>query len=165
MVATESGFVRRVYLEDVIIMSEQENHESSEIYKNTGPKEKPKDLRLLGALVRTAFASERTLMSWMRTSVSLLTFGFSIAKFFHYLEEQQGGTELSVGPKRLGLALICLGVLALVMAMIEHAHRLLKMQEKGLPKISQYLLPLGTAALFVVIGIVASFSVLFDWSF
>lgn len=138
---------------------------SPKIDKNTGPEEKSMDLRLLGALVRTAFASERSLMSWIRTSVSMLTFGFSIAQFFHYLEKQQGGALLSEGPRRLGLALVCLGVLALTLAMIEHVHRLRKMQEQGLPRVSQYLLPLGTGALFLVLGIAALLSLFFNWSF
>lgn len=127
--------------------------------------EAPMDLRLLGALVRTAFSSEQSLMSWTRTSVSLFTFGFSIAQFFHYLQEQQGGTQLSSGPRRLGLALICLGILALVLAMIEHVHRLWKMQEQGLPRISQYLLPFGTALALLAIGIAALMSVYYNWSF
>ena len=132
--------------------------------EDTAPVEVPEDLRLLGALVRTAFSSEQTLMSWMRTAVSLFTFGFSISQFFHYLDKQQGGAILSAGPRRLGLALICLGVLALALAMFEHLHRLRALQRLGMPKISQYLLPLGSAAIFLVIGIIALVSVFFSWS-
>ena len=149
-------------LEDVIVMSEKENAKSSLTNESTDVAKAPMDLRLLGALVRTAFSSEQTLMSWTRTSVSLLTFGFSITQFFHYLEQQQGGTQLSTGPRRLGLALICFGNLALVLAMVEHVHRLRTMQEQGLPRISQYLLPLGSAAALLAIGIAALISVLFN---
>jgi len=151
-------------LEDVIVMSEKENAQSSLTNESTDVAKAPMDLRLLGALVRTAFSSEQTLMSWTRTSVSLLTFGFSITQFFHYLEQQQGGTQLSAGPRRLGLALICFGILALVLAMVEHVHRLRTMQEQGLPRISQYLLPLGSAVALLAIGIVALISVYFNWS-
>ena len=122
------------------------------------------DLRLLGALVRTAFSSEQTLMSWMRTSVSLFTFGFSIAQFFHYLGDQQEGAQLSAGPRRLGLSLISLGILALVLAMVEHVHRLRTMQEHGLQRFTQYLLPLGSAVTLLVIGIVAFISIFMNWS-
>ena len=38
------------------------------------------------AVVRTAYSSERSLKAWMRTAVSLYTFGFAIAKFFDYVE-------------------------------------------------------------------------------
>ena len=44
-----------------------------------------KDLRVVAALVRTAFASEQTLMSWMRTSVSLFAFGIAIVQFFQFV--------------------------------------------------------------------------------
>lgn len=146
-------------------MSEKEEVQSPITRKKAKSAEAPMDLRLLGALVRTAFSSEQSLMSWTRTSVSLFTFGFSIAQFFHYLQEQQGGTQLSSGPRRLGLALICLGILALVLAMIEHVHRLWKMQEQELPRISQYLLPFGTALALLAIGIAALMSVYYNWSF
>ena len=146
-------------------MSEKEKPQSPITNENTDTEKGPMDLRLLGALVRTAFSSEQSLMSWTRTSVSLFTFGFSIAQFFHYLEEKEGVTQLSAGPRRLGLALICVGILALVLAMVEHVHRLRTMQEQGLPRISQYLLPLGSAVALLAIGIVALISVYFDWSF
>ena len=38
---------------------------------------------------RTRLAHERTLMAWVRTATSLLSFGFTIHKFFEYLRESQ----------------------------------------------------------------------------
>ena len=103
-------------------------------------------------------------MSWVRTSVSLFTFGFALTQFFHYLDQQPEGVPLSSGPRRLGLALICLGLLALLLAMVEHVHRLRTMQQQGLPKISRFLLPLGSAAALLAIGIGALVITLFNWS-
>jgi putative membrane protein len=151
-------------LEDLIVMIEKEKPQSPSTDEYKQVTKGPMDLRLLGALVRTGFSSEQSLMSWTRTSVSLITFGFSIAKFFYYLAEQQGGAQLSAGPRRLGLALIFVGILALVLAMVEHVHRLRVLQEQGLPKISRYLLPLGTALGLLAIGVVALISVYFNWS-
>lgn len=145
-------------------MSEKEKSQSTPTKEQAEELKTHMDLRLLGALVRTAFSSEQTLMSWMRTSVSLFTFGFSIAQFFHYLGDQQGGAQLSAGPRRLGLALIFLGILALVLAMVEHVYRLRTMQEQGLQRLTQYLLPLGSSAALLVIGILALLSVYFSWS-
>ena len=42
------------------------------------------------ALDRTLLAHDRTLMAWIRTAVSLISFGFTIYKFFQYPREQQG---------------------------------------------------------------------------
>ena len=145
-------------------MSEKEKSQSPIISENTAATKAPMDLRLLGALVRTAFSSEQSLMSWTRTSVSLFTFGFSIAQFFQYLAKQQGGSQISAGPRRMGIALTCVGILALVLAMIEHVHRLRILQAQGLPRISQYLLPLGSAVTLLVIGIVAFISIIMNWS-
>jgi len=119
---------------------------------------------LVGAQVRTALSSEQSLMSWIRTSVSLFTFGFSITQFFYYLEQRQEGAQFSAGPRRLGLALICLGIFALVLGMIEHAQRLRRLREQGLKSPSRYLLPVGSAMVLLAIGIAALISVLLNWS-
>jgi len=46
------------------------------------------------ALDRTNLAHERTLMAWVRTAVSLISFGFTIYKFFQYMREQQPGEPI-----------------------------------------------------------------------
>lgn len=145
-------------------MSEKEKSESKPSKEEVEDVKAPTDLRLVGALVRTAFSSEQTLMSWMRTSVSLFTFGFSISQFFNYLGEQQGGAQLSAGPRRLGIALISLGILALLLATVEHVHRLRKLEGQGLQRLKQYLLPFGSSAVLLAIGILALLSVYFNWS-
>lgn len=97
------------------------------------------------ALVRTRFSSERSLMSMMRTSVSLYTFGFSVTQFFG--SEGEG----AAGADRLGMILVCLGILVLVLAGAEHITRLRKMKRLGLPSISRLsLAACGTAALLAI---------------
>ena len=125
--------------------------------------ETPRDLRLPAALVRTALSSEQTLMSWVRTSLSLFTFGFSITQFFYYLEQQQQDSHFSAGPRRLGISLIGVGILVLVLAVVEHVQRLRKMREQGLPPDSGSFLPIGSAVAILAIGIVALVSVFLKW--
>lgn len=125
--------------------------------------ETPRDLRLPAALVRTALSSEQTLMSWVRTSLSLFAFGFSITQFFYYLEQQQEGSDFSSGPRRLGLALIGVGILVLVLAVVEHLQRLRTLKEQGLPTDSGSILPIGSAGAILAIGIVALVSVFLNW--
>ncbi len=127
-------------------------------------KQPPRDLRIPGALVRTAFSSEQSLMSWIRTCLSLFTFGFSITQFFQYLEEKEGVARLASGPRRLGLALVCVGILALLLAMIDHVWRIRKMKEEGLPPESASVLPIGSAMALLAIGIVAFMSIALRWS-
>jgi putative membrane protein len=131
---------------------------------NRAPAEtfEPRDLREPAALVRTALSSEQTLMSWVRTSLSLSTFGFSIAQFFQYLAGQSDA-ESSTSPRRLGLALICLGVGVLVTAVVEHVLRIRRLKERGLPADAGSFLPLGSAAVMLVIGLAALISVFLRW--
>jgi len=109
-------------------------------------------------------SSEQTLMSWTRTSVSLFTFGFTITQFFFYLENRQEGAQFSAGPRRLGIALICLGIFALVIGMIEHVIRLRRLKEQGLGSSSRYLLPVGSAMIVLAVGMAALLSILLNWS-
>ena len=132
--------------------------------EHTETAEAPRDLRLPGALVRTVLSSEQTLMSWVRTSVSLFTFGFSIAKFFQYLSLKQEDTELSAGPRRMGIALICVGLLMLLLAMADHVRMVRQMRRQGLPADSGSYLPLGSAVALLAIGLVALVSVFLKWT-
>jgi uncharacterized membrane protein YidH (DUF202 family) len=105
------------------------------------------------ALVRTAFASEQSLLAWIRTSVALFSCGFALSKFFAYMAGQQEGLHSSVGPHRLGIALAGAGVLVLVLAVIEHAQRLRRMGELGLPTVSWYSLPISMAVGVLAVGV------------
>ena len=106
-------------------------------------------------------------MAWIRTSVSLFTFGFSITKFFNYLENQQKGTQFSEGPYLLGLALICLGIFSLVPAAIQHVGRLKRAKELGIPIgmpiISRFSLPIWATVALIVIGFTTFIGILLNW--
>jgi putative membrane protein len=125
--------------------------------------EAPRDLRLPGALVRTALSSEQTLMSWVRTSLSMVTFGFSIAQFFYFLAERQDDADFTASPNRLGIALIGVGMLVLVLAMVEHLLRIRTLKSQGLPGDAGSFLPMGSAAALFAIAIIALISLFLGW--
>ncbi|MHC4089183.1 MAG: YidH family protein [Planctomycetota bacterium] len=106
------------------------------------------------ALIRTVYSSERSLMAWIRTSVSLYTFGFSISKFIDYLELQEKGIQFPAGFRRVGLVLIAMGIVALLFAMFDHLRRVQKMRQLGLPSTMRSFLPSGAATALVLTGIV-----------
>jgi inner membrane protein YidH len=116
------------------------------------------------ALVRTALSSQRSLMAWMRTSASLYTFGFSIAKFTDYLEQQGQGVESSDSTRLLGLMLIAMGIVTVVFAVFEHAMRIRRMRQLGLPEVSQSHRPTIAALALFVIGIVTLVGIALNWS-
>jgi putative membrane protein len=72
------------------------------------------------AVERSRLASERTLMAWIRTSLSMISFGFTIYKFFQYLGESATGSRIRPGPLNLGRVMVVLGVVLLVPAIIQH---------------------------------------------
>src|ERR1700758_502961 len=72
--------------------------------------------------VRTRLSLERTMMSWLRTAVSLIGFGFAIVQFFERLENMAGvqAAQHPSAAKYLGLALISSGILALVISIWQY---------------------------------------------
>jgi putative membrane protein len=72
--------------------------------------------------IRTRFSLERTMMSWIRTAVSLIGFGFAIVQFLERLQQMPGvrPAEHPEAPQYLGLALISCGILALVISIWQY---------------------------------------------
>ena len=74
------------------------------------------------AWLRTRASLERTMMSWIRTAVSLIGFGFTIVQFFERMQELPGVSPAHhpAAPRYLGLALIACGVIALAVSVWQY---------------------------------------------
>lgn len=72
--------------------------------------------------LRTRLSVERTMMSWLRTAVSLIGFGFAIVQFFERLQNMPGARPARhpMAPEILGLALIASGILALIISIWQY---------------------------------------------
>jgi putative membrane protein len=71
------------------------------------------------AILRTAMASDRTLMAWVRTSLSLLSFGFTIYKVLEGFVA--GGRAISPSlPRSAGLVLAVAGTLSILLGIAEY---------------------------------------------
>ena len=71
--------------------------------------------------LRTRLSIERTLMSWVRTGVSLIGFGFTIYQFFQKLQQATAPEAARPdAPRNFGLALIGAGVVCLLLALWQH---------------------------------------------
>lgn len=71
------------------------------------------------AIDRTRLAFERTTMAWVRTATSLITFGFSVYKFFQ-IEANKDVPGRIIGPREFALMMISIGIFALVIATVQH---------------------------------------------
>jgi len=110
------------------------------------------------AMDRTRLAHERTLLAWVRTATSLISFGFTIYKFFQYLREQKQLTsDRLFGPREFALMMIGFGLLALLFATLQHRRDMviLRTQYPGVP----YSLATVLAGLLSILGIIAFVSV------
>jgi putative membrane protein len=118
--------------------------------------------------IRTRFSLERTMMSWIRTAVSLIGFGFAIVQFFERLQQMPGvrPTEHPRASQYLGLALIACGVLSLVISIWQYLWAIRYLWGESFAPIAGMTREgiqspvLAIAVLLVCIGLFAFFAVL-----
>jgi putative membrane protein len=112
------------------------------------------------ALENTRLAYERTLMAWIRTSISLISFGFTIYKFFQYVQESQPEQIRHMrSPRVIGMFMISTGIFTLLLATLEHWHsrKMLREQYAGM----QVSLAAIVAALISTLGLMALIATIF----
>jgi putative membrane protein len=84
------------------------------------------------ALERTRMAADRTLMGWIRTALSMITFGFTIYKFLESFSAKGVASGIGVfrqhSPRTVGLTLIGIGIFALTIACVQHWNYLKKLR-------------------------------------
>lgn len=66
---------------------------------------------------RTWMAHERTLMAWIRTATSMISFGFTIYKFF---EGRPPNPHAILTSRDFAILMIGFGLIALILATIQH---------------------------------------------
>lgn len=112
------------------------------------------------ALERTSLAYERTLMAWIRTAMSLITFGFTVYKFFQF-EGKSAGPPLQqvIGPRGFAVIMILVGVLSLLMASVQHrrSRDIIRKQYPEMPRS----VASRAAALIIILGLAAMLAVIF----
>jgi putative membrane protein len=74
------------------------------------------------AFARTLIAIDQALLSAVRTSLSLLAFGFAMVLFLHRMSGTVG-VDLSAPARNFGFGLIALGVALITVGLIDHRRR------------------------------------------
>jgi len=105
------------------------------------------------AFARTRAAYERTMMAWIRTATSLITFGFTIYKFFQLEAPPPGRPNRLIGPRGFAFILVSIGLFSLILATLEHRQniRTLGSQYEG----RRRSLAVIVAALISILGLLA----------
>jgi putative membrane protein len=117
------------------------------------------------AVERSFLSFERTLMAWLRTALSMIGFGFTLAKFFQYLADQRGSAVVgrfgsTWASDTVGLTMIAIGTVSLVLAVFQHHRRVVALRDYGL--VRQWNLALWVAGLVAALGVFAFFALVFQ---
>lgn len=121
------------------------------------------------AWIRTRLSVERTMMSWVRTAVALIGFGFAIVQYLNHLQQIPGThtAYLPEAPRYLGLALIACGILALVISIWQYRWSIRYLWGEpfspiaGVTHEGMQTPVIAVAILLIGIGLFAFFAVLF----
>jgi putative membrane protein len=105
------------------------------------------------AFDRTWVAYERTMLAWVRTATSLITFGFSVYKFFQIIREGAGPPNRFVGARQFGIILVGIGLASLALATLEYRQNIRSLGKEYEGR--RRSLAVIVAALVSVLGVVA----------
>ena len=119
--------------------------------------------------IRTRLSVERTMMSWQRTAVALIGFGFAIVQYLNHLQQIPGArpSNYPTAPEYLGLALISCGIVALVISIWQYRWGLRYLWGEpftpiaGVTTEAMQTPVMAVAILLIGVGLFAFFAVLF----
>jgi putative membrane protein len=113
------------------------------------------------AIVRTALALDRTLLAWVRTSLTLVGFGFTLARYINHLIEVGTLHGLSkTYPREIGAALMALGVATLIGGSVEYVRTVKKIR----PGSSPWSVSLVVAVVLAILSSILIVDLLFEIS-
>lgn len=109
------------------------------------------------AMMRNYLSSERTLMGWIRTALSMISFGFTLGKIGHSLQSfQVKGVFIKTqmwSVEQIAYFLVILGTVALLLAIIQHRFRMRDLHRMGLKR--QFSVTNVVAFLLTLLGLFA----------
>ena len=115
--------------------------------------DRPQDANTRLAAERNRLALERTLMAWTRTATSLIAFGFTVYQIFRYLSTSDRLRDPIVSPQVFGIAMIVVGLIALILAWIQHLQELKALRADFGPM--RYTIASIVAAMVAGLGLIA----------
>ena len=113
---------------------------------------------------RNRDAAERTLMAWIRTCLSLISFGFGLDKIIAAIDRAaaSGDVQAQRGVQLVAAGFVLTGVLAMVGATIQYRRELRRLHHNDYVYRDKPQLAAATAVLITLIGVVALLLSLFS---
>ena len=107
---------------------------------------------------RVFFAGERTLLAWVRTGLTIMGFGFVVARFGLFLEllAFQRTPAIAVAPIHLsniiGIGLVLLGSASMIISAIQHKRFVASLPVVDLPPMHNATFPIALACILGTLG-------------
>ena len=104
---------------------------------------------------RNRDAAERTLMAWIRTCLSLISFGFGLDKIVTAIDRATGSSGPRPGVIAVAVAFVFTGILAMSAATVQHLRELKRLRRDDFVYVESPRLAAATATLIALIGVMA----------
>ena len=110
---------------------------------------------------RVFFAAERTLLAWVRTGLTIMAFGFVVARFGLFLrllaaQQGQGVPEAELHNRlsnAVGIALVLIGVACFILGAVQHKSYVATLPPDDIPRSHAAIYPITLSVVLAILGV------------